>query len=166
MIPATRSIALVRVCKSVASKYHAVRPFSQTAAANSLFTDYINSLKSSTKEISPSELNKKLVADPVHGPNGLHVLDVREPYEWNEEKLPYAEYTGRGMLEASIEKRFPNPDHEFVLYCASGNRSLIAAESLTAMGYKKVYSLRGGIGAWKNEGFVTSQNFRNLSGFN
>jgi rhodanese-related sulfurtransferase len=37
-----------------------------------------------------------------------------------------------------------------VLYCAGGVRSILAAETLQKLGYKDVYSLQGGIGAWKN----------------
>ncbi|KAJ3156229.1 hypothetical protein HDU86_003993 [Geranomyces michiganensis] len=147
------------------ARLSAARSFSQSTATRGIFADHINSLRGSTKEMSPADLNAKLVADPAGGLAGLHLLDVREPYEWNEEKIPHATYTGRGMLEASIETRFPNVDDQFVLYCASGPRSALAAEALTQMGYKNVYTLRGGISGWKNEGFVTTQNFRSVSGF-
>ncbi|KAJ3015136.1 hypothetical protein HKX48_004757 [Thoreauomyces humboldtii] len=140
--------------------------FDTSSIANGLFSDRIAELKKTVKEIAGADLNNRLLKDPTNGPHNLHVLDVREPYEWNEEKLPYAIYTGRGMLEASMERKFPNIDHDYVVYCASGKRSLLAAESLTRMGYKNVYALEGGIGAWKKAGYSTSQNFRNVSGFN
>jgi len=40
-----------------------------------------------------------------------------------------------------------------VAYCASGNRSAFAAETLTQMGFKDAASLKGGFGAWKDAGF-------------
>ena len=38
----------------------------------------------------------------------------------------------------------PNVNDEIVLYCAGGNRSLVAADTLIKMGYKNVKSLNGG----------------------
>jgi rhodanese-related sulfurtransferase len=34
-------------------------------------------------------------------------------------------------------------------------RSILAADSLQKMGFKNVYSLKGGIGAWKQQEFPT-----------
>ena len=39
-----------------------------------------------------------------------------------------------------------------VLYCASGNRSALAASALQAMGYTKVRSLAGGFRGWQQAG--------------
>jgi rhodanese-related sulfurtransferase len=39
------------------------------------------------------------------------------------------------------------------LYCASGFRSVLGSKSLKEMGFKKVYSLKGGISDWINAGF-------------
>ena len=44
-------------------------------------------------------------------------------------------------------------DTPVVTYCASGNRSAFAAETMTQMGFKNVASLKGGFGAWKDAGF-------------
>ncbi|KAJ3179678.1 hypothetical protein HDU87_002884 [Geranomyces variabilis] len=159
---ASRTIASAVRCSA---RLPAARSFSQTSAARGIFAEHINSTRGTTKEMSPADLNAKLVENPAGGTGGLHLLDVREPYEWNEEKIPQATYTGRGMLEATLETRFPNVNDQYVLYCASGARSALAANALTEMGYKNVYSLRGGISGWKNEGFVTTQNFRNVGGF-
>jgi rhodanese-related sulfurtransferase len=78
----------------------------------------------------------------------------RETYEWNEDHIPYATYTGRGNLERDIvsairiidtkEGIVPNVNDEIVLYCAGGFRSLVAADTLIKMGYKNVKSLNGG----------------------
>ena len=78
----------------------------------------------------------------------------RETYEWNEDHIPHAVYTGRGNLERDIEGMVPNVEDEVVLYCAGGFRSLVAADTLKKMGYKNVKSLKGGIGGWKREGKV------------
>ena len=39
-----------------------------------------------------------------------------------------------------------------VIYCAAGNRSAFAAETLEQLGFEDVVSMAGGFGRWKNEG--------------
>jgi rhodanese-related sulfurtransferase len=41
---------------------------------------------------------------------------------------------------------------EVVIYCASGNRSALAADTLRQMGYEKVSSLAGGFRGWAEAG--------------
>ena len=43
----------------------------------------------------------------------------------------------RGVLESAIEARVPR-EQKVVLYCASGNRSALAADVLREMGYATV----------------------------
>jgi rhodanese-related sulfurtransferase len=57
----------------------------------------------------------------------------------------------RGTLEGAVEARIPR-DRPVVIYCASGNRSALAADTLHQMGYEKVSSLAGGFRAWATEG--------------
>ncbi|KAI8926350.1 Rhodanese-like domain-containing protein [Entophlyctis helioformis] len=128
----------------------AFRSLSATPAARGLFADYLKTVAPSVKEITAAQLNARITADPVHGPpSSLHILDVRETYEWNEEHIPFAVYTGRGTLERDIESTVVDQFDDVVVYCAGGARSILAADALQKMGYKNVYSLKGGIGAWK-----------------
>ncbi|KAI8913342.1 Rhodanese-like domain-containing protein [Gorgonomyces haynaldii] len=128
------------------------KSFATTAVRRSLFVDYVNKIQPSVKEITAADLEKKLTSDPVHGPpETLHILDVRETYEWNESHIPNAVYTGRGNLERDIEQLVPDAYDEIVVYCASGKRSVLAADALNKMGYKNVFSLQGGIGQWKKD---------------
>ena len=39
-----------------------------------------------------------------------------------------------------------------VVYCASGSRSILAADALKKMGYKNVSSLKQGLRGWKEGG--------------
>jgi rhodanese-related sulfurtransferase len=75
------------------------------------------------------------------------LIDVREQNEWNLGHIPGAIHISRGILEGNIEARVPR-DANVVLYCASGNRSALSAESLREMGYENVSSLAGGIKGW------------------
>ncbi|MBE2278580.1 MAG: rhodanese-like domain-containing protein, partial [Rhodobacteraceae bacterium] len=63
----------------------------------------------------------------------------------------------RGMLEFWIDPESPYhkpwfaEDKTFVFYCASGWRSLLAAEVAQQMGLRSA-SLRGGFSGWKKAG--------------
>jgi rhodanese-related sulfurtransferase len=78
-------------------------------------------------------------------------LDVREQNEWNLGRLPRATFLPRGVLETTIEQRVPR-DTPVILYCASGNRSALAAETLQLMGYRDVASMAGGFRGWVEAG--------------
>ncbi|KAL2916628.1 hypothetical protein HK105_203740 [Polyrhizophydium stewartii] len=148
----------------VSAQRLSVRAFSASAVSRGLFADYVKSVKPNVKEITPSDLYARMSADPANGmPTSLHILDVRETYEWNEEYIPAAIYTGRGTLERDIEGVVPDPYDEVVVYCAGGVRSVLAADSLQKMGYKNVYSLAGGISGWKKAELPVTENFSTYS---
>jgi rhodanese-related sulfurtransferase len=75
------------------------------------------------------------------------LVDVREGSEWQMGHVPGAIHLSRGTLEGAIDNRVPR-EAKVVLYCASGNRSALAAASLAEMGYGDVASMAGGIKAW------------------
>lgn len=75
------------------------------------------------------------------------LIDVREDREWNLGHAAGATHMSRGTIESKIDAAIPR-DADIVLYCASGNRSALAAESLAQMGYTKVSSMSGGFRAW------------------
>lgn len=79
--------------------------------------------------------------------SSLVLIDVREDREWNVGHAAGAHHMSRGTIESKIDAVVPR-DAPIVLYCASGNRSALAAESLQAMGYTNVASMTGGFRAW------------------
>lgn len=79
------------------------------------------------------------------------LIDVREDREWNLGHAAGAHHFSRGTLESKIDTAVPR-DADIVLYCASGNRSALAALSLRAMGYTTVASMQGGFRAWVDAG--------------
>ena len=44
----------------------------------------------------------------------------------------------------------PDKSREVIVICAGGVRSLLAGETLKAMGYEKVISMDGGYGDWED----------------
>ncbi len=81
---------------------------------------------------------------------GIVVIDVREPYEFEAGNLPGSINIPRGILE------FKTPDHpalanrqaKILLYCRTGGRSAMAAHSLQRLGYFQPVSMDGGYEAW------------------
>lgn len=79
------------------------------------------------------------------------IVDVREDREWNLGHVPGAVHVARGTLEGRIEGAVPR-ERKVILYCARGNRSALAADTMREMGYRDVSSLAGGIQAWVDAG--------------
>lgn len=79
------------------------------------------------------------------------IVDVREDREWNLGHVPGAVHVARGTLEGTIEGAVPR-ERKVVLYCARGNRSALAADTMREMGYRDVVSLADGIQSWVDAG--------------
>ena len=96
------------------------------------------------------EIDTKQALD-LHGRGEAIFLDVRDQPEVNLGKIPGATHISRGNLESKIEAVLPR-DREVVIYCANGNRSVLAAATLEQMGYGNVCSLAGGFRVWAEQG--------------
>ena len=89
--------------------------------------EVIRQIKSQIEEVDPSEVN----AAASNGNGSRPVLiDVRESDEWDAGHIPGARHVPRGYLESRIEGAVPDRSADVVLYCASGNRSALAAHTL------------------------------------
>jgi len=109
--------------------------------------EIIRQIRSQIDELDPSE---------VKALNGSAVLlDVRESDEWDAGHLPGAKHIPRGYLESRVEGVIGSDrDQKVVIYCASGQRSAFAANTLKELlGYEHVYSMNGGITLWKDRGY-------------
>jgi molybdopterin/thiamine biosynthesis adenylyltransferase/rhodanese-related sulfurtransferase len=111
--------------------------------------EVIKQIKERVSEIDPAEVRKGLG-------NGVVLVDVREGEEYERERIPGAVHVPRGYLESRIEGAVRDRDAHLVLYCASGNRSALAADTLQQLlGYSNVDSMTGGITLWKDRGYET-----------
>ncbi|MBL4632725.1 MAG: molybdopterin-synthase adenylyltransferase MoeB [Kofleriaceae bacterium] len=112
------------------------------------FQNYLQSIKSEISEMDTTDLAKHLADNP-----DTLLIDVREENEYAQGFIKGALWISRGFLEIKIEEAVSNRDTEIVIYCAGGTRSALAVKSLAEMGYKRLYSLKGGFGAWKRNGY-------------
>jgi molybdopterin/thiamine biosynthesis adenylyltransferase/rhodanese-related sulfurtransferase len=110
--------------------------------------EFIRQVKSQIEEVDPSEVNQLL-----H--EGVAIVDVRETEEFGTGHLPGAKHVARGFLESRIDGVVADRSARVILYCASGNRSALAAHTLVnELGYKNVQSMTGGITLWKDRGYA------------
>ena len=75
------------------------------------------------------------------------ILDVREQNEYDEGHIPGAILIPYTEIENKAESMIPDKNKEILVYCRSGRRSKIAAESLVKLGYTNVKEF-GGIIDW------------------
>nr|CAG8434648.1 1416_t:CDS:10 [Entrophospora candida] len=124
-----------------------------------IFSDLVAKVRESypISEITPKELHDMISETPKP-----IILDVREKDEQSRGIIPTAIPLSRGVLERDVERKVVSIDEvnvdngrNIIVYCAGGLRSILAAESLIRLGYKKenVKSLTGGYDEWKEGGF-------------
>ena len=78
------------------------------------------------------------------------ILDTREQDEFDEGHIPGAILIPYTEIENEAEAMLPDKDKLILVYCRSGRRSKIAAESLSKLGYTNVKEF-GGIIDWPYE---------------
>ena len=113
--------------------------------------ELIRKIKESIREVDPKEVHEAA----SNGNGGAPLLvDVREQHEYEEGHIPGAVHVPRGHLESRIESKASDKSQPVVLYCASGQRSALAAHTLQSLlGYEDVASMNGGITLWKDRGY-------------
>lgn len=109
-------------------------------------------------------LSPEQVAAEIDGAQEVTLVDIREDDERAQGgEIPGAVRAPRGMLEFWADPTSPyhreefSPDRRTILYCASGGRSALAADTLQGMGYENVAHLDGGIKAWKEGGLPVEE---------
>ena len=82
---------------------------------------------------------------------GVQVVDVREPQEYAEVRIPGSTLVPLGTLLKSPREVLGEGAVLFV--CSEGIRSAVACETAAAIGLDDVYNLEGGTQRWQMEGF-------------
>lgn len=94
--------------------------------------------------LSPSEAESYLSQE------GMQVVDVRTPQEYNEGHLPNVKHIDfyhadfRAQLTNQLDK-----DKPVMVYCKSGGRSGKTAKLLKDFGFAEIYDIQGGFTKWK-----------------
>jgi len=105
------------------------------------------SVEKSSHLLSPADFQTKLQSTP-----NAQLVDVRTPEEFSSGYIANAvliDYKGSDFKNKIAELNMEDP---VFVYCAVGGRSGRAAKMLADMGFKEVYDLDGGMGAWLEKG--------------
>ena len=103
------------------------------------FLKLVNEARPCVKEITREEARERLSNNPQ-----AVLMDVREDQEWQKGHAAQAVHLGKGILERDLERRFPDPNREIIMYCGGGYRSVLTAAVAQKMGYRNVLSVIGG----------------------
>src|ERR1700710_253205 len=92
--------------------------------------ELIRTVKEQIREMDPREVH-----DAALDGNGSRpvLVDGREQHEFEESHIPGAIHVPRGHLESRIEGKVGDKHSPVVLYCASGQRSALAAHTLQTL---------------------------------
>jgi rhodanese-related sulfurtransferase len=117
--------------------------------------DMVASARRHLRELTPAQVQAAVAA-------GAALVDVREPAEFAEGHIAGAANLPRGVLEFQVEAhpalacRTAEPlalrDRPLIVYCRTGGRAALAADSLGRMGFSAVSSLSGGVLGWQDAG--------------
>jgi rhodanese-related sulfurtransferase len=99
--------------------------------------------KAMYEQITPEDVKKIMDSVEEH-----IILDTREQDEFEEGHIPGAILIPYTEIENRAKEMLPDKDKLILVYCRSGRRSKIAAESLAKLGYTNVKEF-GGIIDWK-----------------
>ena len=104
--------------------------------------------------LSVQQLRAGLTKAPSMAQKGFVLIDVRSPEEHaggfipgTDSNIDFREIKTRHR-EIGVQM-----DEHIVVYCQSGHRSNIAAETLADLGYTHVYNVNGSMNAWVAAGF-------------
>ena len=116
--------------------------------------ELVGRVKATIRECNVADVQNCLKSDTL-------IIDLREATEYQRGHIPGAVLLPRGLLEFEIhgvvqrmisDQVDDAEDQPIVLYCGTGGRSALAAETLAAMGYRNVRSMSGGLVAWGQAG--------------
>jgi rhodanese-related sulfurtransferase len=109
---------------------------------------------SHVRQLSVQEVKAALGKASSLREKGFFLVDVRTVEEHDTGAIPG---TDVNIEFREIAKRHreigASLDDHIVVYCQSGKRGNIAADTLAELGYKNVYNIRGSVNAWLQAGY-------------
>ena len=115
--------------------------------------DLVAEARSEIREITPNDYARH---------HHCVLIDVREPAEFATGRIDGSINIPRGVLEFQVDAdpavahvsdpALSQKDQAIVVYCRTGGRAALAAQSLQRLGFSNVCSIAGGITGWTDAG--------------
>lgn len=102
----------------------------------------------SAQEIKGNELLSREEFEVITSQNGIQLVDVRTPKEFNEGTIGNAiniDFLNENFMK---EAKDLNKEEPVYIFCKSGKRSAAAKKALLENGFTKVIELKGGYSEW------------------
>lgn len=117
------------------------------------FQDLIKDCIDNIGEVFPWELEELMESN-----HSLLLVDIREPYEFENLHIKDSINVPRGILEPACDYGYDDTvpqlaaarDKDIVVICRSGHRSVLASYTMNLMGYHSVKSLKTGVKGWND----------------
>jgi phage shock protein E len=104
--------------------------------------------------LTVQQLKAGLDKAPQPKQKGFVLVDVRSPDEHITGFIPGTDFNiDFREMQARHRELNANLDQHIVVFCQSGHRSNIAAETLMGLGYQHVYNVAGSMNAWEEAGY-------------
>ena len=117
------------------------------------FKQIVDEARHGIKELFPWDVEERMQQN-----SDLLLLDIREECEYMAYHIRHSMLIPRGILETACEAEYEDSvpelinarDREIIVICRSGNRSVLAAQTMTWMGYRNVASMKTGLRGWND----------------
>jgi len=108
--------------------------------------------------LSVQQLRAGLSKAPSMAQKGFVLIDVRSPEEHAGGFIPGTDFNiDFREIKTRHREIGVQTDEHIVVYCQSGHRSNIAAETLADLGYTHVYNVNGSMNAWLAAGYPVAR---------
>ena len=103
------------------------------------------------ESITPKEANELFQKD-----KNVFLLDVRTPEEFAQDHIEGATLIPVQVLNENLSQLQSVKDKKIIVYCHSGNRSVVASRILVKNGFIPL-NVKGGITEWKAQGLQVTR---------
>ena len=117
------------------------------------FKQIVEEARQEVNELFPWDVEQRMKES-----EDLLLLDIREECEYAAYHVENSMLIPRGILETACEEEYEDSvpelinsrEREIIVICRSGNRSVLAAQTMQWLGYKNVTSMQTGLRGWND----------------
>lgn len=117
------------------------------------FKQIVEEARQEVNELFPWDVEQRM-----NESDDLLLLDIREECEYAAFHVENSMLIPRGILETACEDEYEDSvpelidsrNREIIVICRSGNRSVLAAQTMQWLGYKNVTSMKTGLRGWND----------------